>query len=123
MIESLIPNHVKVKVTSEDFRVRTNLTFGDRIAALQDYHAFFFPHYIRLYQGLHNGFIQKKPGNYKSEQPNNITEIDKAYLKSDCVIKSTLNGILELISFSFASIRTHGHKENKTYFYIVFKIK
>ena len=56
------------------------------------------------------GFLQLTPGSYKSDKPINITGIDKVHLKCDCIDGSIVNGIRELILFSFGLQSPPGHK-------------
>ena len=57
--------------------------------------------------------MQRTPGTYKSNTPNNITGVDKFHLRCDCVNGSIVNGIPEPISYSFAL-----HKPPSFIFYI-----
>ena len=56
------------------------------------------------------GFIQLKPGDYKSNKAINVTGIDKIHLKCDCIRGSIVNGTREPISYSFALSSKPGHK-------------
>ena len=60
------------------------------------------------------GFIQKIPGTYRIEKPNNIinfTGIDKVHqLKSDCNIGSFINAVRELIIINLALVQPPGPK-------------
>ena len=50
------------------------------------------------------------PGNYKTENPISITEIDKVIIKCDCNNGSIVNGTREPILHSFALDEPPGHK-------------
>ena len=50
-------------------------------------------------------------GSYNSDRPVNITGIDEVPIKVDCVNGSIVNGVRELISYSFALTSPPGHKE------------
>ena len=56
-----------------------------------------------------DGFIQMIPGSYKSDEPINITGNDKVHLKADCIHESVVNGIRELVFYSFALDKRPGH--------------
>ena len=49
-------------------------------------------------------------GSYKSDEPINITGIDKVHLKCDCIQGSIVNGIREPILYSSALSSPPGHK-------------
>ena len=49
-------------------------------------------------------------GSYKSDQPINITGVDKIHLKSNCIQGSIKNGLREPISYSFVLSSPPGHK-------------
>ena len=69
--------------------------------------------YTQSHQGPLNdveGFYQLLAGSYKSNRPINITGIDKAHLKCDCIQGSIMNGVREPILYSFALISPPGHK-------------
>ena len=55
-------------------------------------------------------FVQLTPGTYKSDEPINITGIDKIRLKRDCIQGSIVNGIGESIFYSFALSSPPGDK-------------
>ena len=59
------------------------------------------------------GFIQLIPGSYKSDKQINNTGIDKIHLKYDCIQGSIVNGVRELILYSFALSSKPGHKMYK----------
>ena len=56
------------------------------------------------------GFIQKIPGTYNGEKPNNFTGSHKIHLKCDCINGSIENGVQQPILFSFALDKPLGHK-------------
>ena len=59
------------------------------------------------------GFIQLIPGSYKSNQPINITGVDKTHLKCDCINGPIVNDIREPVQYSFAFDKPPGHKTKK----------
>ena len=54
--------------------------------------------------------FQKIAGTYKSEKLNIITGIDQTSLKADCINGSIVDGIRNLILYSFALDKLPGHK-------------
>ena len=47
-------------------------------------------------------FVQLIPGSYKGDKPINITGVNEIHLKRDCIAGSTVNGVREIVQFSFA---------------------
>ena len=60
-------------------------------------------------------------GSYKSNEPINITGIDKIHLKCDCIQGSIVNGIREPILYSFALSSPPGLKIYKKPRFKLFK--
>ena len=60
-----------------------------------------------------DGFYKLIAGSSKSDQPINITRIDKVHLKCDCVEGSIMNGTRKPILYSFALDQPPGHKRYK----------
>ena len=105
MILTLLPNKVKVNTTIDDIRLRSNSTTNKTIRFTKK--SFFYTKlgFIQTHSGPSSdikGFVQKLPGTYKSQRPNNFTGIDKFQLKCYCIIGSIKNGIREPILYSFA---------------------
>ena len=105
MLQSLLPNDVKVNITIDDVRIKSKLSTNKTIRFTKK--SFFY-----VISGFTQsrsvelsdipGFIQTIPGSYESDKPLNITGIDKVHLKADCVQGSIVNGLREPILYSFA---------------------
>ena len=115
-LKHILPNNVKVNITIDDIRLKSNLKVNQTLIFTEK--SFF---YTIL------GFTQSKSyplndidshyqliaGSYKSDRPINITGIDKIHLKCDCIQGSIVNGIRESILFSFALSSPPGYKMYK----------
>ena len=109
ILKSLLLDEVRVNITIDDIRLRSNLTTAETKKS--------FFHTILGFTQSHSGplgkiegFNQKIPGTYKSEKPINITGIDNVHLNCNCVYGSIVNGIREPILYSFALDKPPGHK-------------
>ena len=112
-LKHILPNNVKVNITIDDIRLKSNLKINQTLIFTE--RSFF---YTIL------GFTQSRsyPLNdidshyqiiacsYKSDKPINITGIDKIHLKCDCIQGSIVNGIREPILYSFALSSPPGYK-------------
>ena len=112
-LKYILPNNVKVNITIDDIRLKSNLKINQTLIFTE--RSFF---YTIL------GFTQSRSyplddidshyqiiaGSYKSDKPINITGIDKIHLKCDCIQGSIVNGIREPILYSFALSSPPGHK-------------
>ena len=112
-LKHILPNNVKVNITIDDIRLKSNLKINQTLIFTE--RSFF---YTIL------GFTQSRSyplddidshyqiiaGSYKSNKPINITGIDKILLKCDCIRGSIVNGIREPILYSFALSSPPGHK-------------
>ena len=112
-LKHILPNSVKVNITIDDIRLKSNLKVNQTLIFTE--RSFF-------YKML--GFTQSRSyplddidshyqiiaGSYKSDKPINITGIDKIHLKCDCIQRSIVNGIREPILYSFALSSPPGHK-------------
>ena len=109
----ILPDNVKVSVTIEDVRLKSNLNINQTSIFTEKY---FF--YINL--GFNrsrsyplddiDGFYQLIAASYKSDRPINIAGIDKVHIKCDCIQGSIVNGVREPILDSFALSSPPGHK-------------
>ena len=115
-LKSLLPKEVKVNITIDDVRLKSNLTTNKSIRFTKK--SFFYV--ILGFTQSHSrelgdipSFIQLIPGGYKSDKPINITGIDKNHLKCDCINGSIVNGTREPFLFSFALSSKPGHKMYK----------
>ena len=112
-LKHILPNNVKVNITIDDIRLKSNLKINQTLIFTE--RSFF---YTIL------GFTQSRSyplddidshyqiiaGSYKSDRPINVTGIDKIHLKCDCIQGSIVNGIREPILYSFALSSPPGHK-------------
>ena len=95
VLKSSLPDDVKVRITADDIRLRSNLT-TETIGLTKK--PFFYA--ILSFNQSHSGplsdprqkFTQKSPGSDNSEKPIFITGIDKVHSKCDCKNGSIVNG-------------------------------
>ena len=114
MLKSLLPKEVKVNITVDEIRLKSNLTTNKTIRFTKKKSLFYV---ILGFTQSHSGeigdiegFVQLIPGVYKGDRPINITGIDKMHLKCDCIQGSIVNGVREPILFSFALSSPPGQK-------------
>ena len=112
-LKYILPDNVKVSITIDDVRLKSNLKINQTIIFTEK--SFFYT--ILGFTRSHcyplddiDGFYQIIAGSYTSEKPINITGIDKIHLKCDCIQGSIVNGIREPILYSFALSSPPGHK-------------
>ena len=103
---------MKVSVTIDDVRLKSNLTNQTSIFTNK---SFFYT--ILGFTQSHSyplddidGFYHLTAGSYKGNRPINITGVDKIHLKCDCYDGSIVNGAREPILYSFALSLPPGHK-------------
>ena len=113
MINYVLPNNVKVIVTIDDIKLKSDLKINQTLIYTKK--SFFYT--ILGFTQSHSyplddidEFYQWIAGLYKSNRPINITGIDKILLKCDCIQGSIVNGIREPILYSFALSSPPGHK-------------
>ena len=109
----ILPDNVKVNVTIDDIRLKSNLKINQTLIFTEK--SFFYTisgfTQSRSYPlDDIDGFYQLIAGSYKSDKPINIMGIDKIHLKCDCIQGSIVNGIREPILYSFALSSPPGHK-------------
>ena len=112
-LKYILPNNVKVSVTIDDIRFKSNLKINQTLIFTKNSFFHTILGFVQSYSGELgdiNGFIQLIPGSYKSDKPINITGIDKVHLKCDCINGSIVNGTREPILYSFALSSPPGHK-------------
>ena len=112
-LKYIIPDKVKVSITIDDVRLKSNLKINQKLIFTEKS----FLYTILGFSRSHSyplddieGFYQLIKGSYKSEKPVNITGIEKIHLKCDCIQGSIVNGIREPILYSFALSSPPGHK-------------
>ena len=112
-LKYILPNNVKVNITIDDIRLKSNLKINQTLIFTEK--SFFYT-ILGFTQSRSyplddiDGFYQLPAGSYKSDKPINITGIDKVHLKCDCIQGSMVNGIREPILFSFALGAPPGYK-------------
>ena len=115
-IEYILPNNVKVSVTIDDVRLKSNLKINQTFIFSEKsfFHTILgFTSTLSLPLDDIDGFYQLIAGSYKSDRPITITGIDKSHLKCDCINGSIVNGIREPILYSFGSSSPTGQKIHK----------
>ena len=99
-LKHILPNNVKVHITIDDIRLKSNLKINQTLIFTEK--SFFYT-ILGFTQSRSyplddiDGFYQIIAGLYKSNKPINITGIDKVHLKCDCIQGSIINGIREPI--------------------------
>ena len=95
MLKSLLPEIVKVSITIDDFRQKSNLTTNRTIKFTKK--SFFCT--VLGFTQSHSGvlgdigvFIQILPGTYKNYRPIDITGIDEIHLKCNVIDGTLENG-------------------------------
>ena len=112
-LKHILPNNVKVNITIDDIRLKSNLKINQTLIFTEK--SFFYT-FLGFTKSRSyplddiDGFYQIIAGSYKSKRPINITGIDKIHLKSGCIQGSIVNGIREPILYSFALSSPPGHK-------------
>ena len=112
----VLPDNVKVSVTIDDIRLKSNLRINQTLLFTEK--SFFYTilgfTQSRSYplEDIEN-YYQLVAGLYKSDKPINITGIDTIHLKCDCILGSIINGIREPFLYSFALSSPPGHKVYK----------
>ena len=112
-LKYILPDNVKVSVTIDDIRLKSNLKTSQTLIFTEK--SFFYTILGFTTSRSYplddiDGFYQLIAGSYKSDKPININGIDKIHLKCDCIQGSIVNGIREPILYSFALSSPPGHK-------------
>ena len=105
MLKSLLLKKVKVIITLDEVRLKSNLSTNKTIRFTKKSFFYVILGFIQSHSGDLGdipGFIQLIPGSDKSDRPINITGIDKVHIKCDCINGGIVNGVGEPILFSFA---------------------
>ena len=116
MVESLHPNNIKMNVTLEYIRMRTNLTIRStstipKNATVKFTKNFFFHTFLSFRVRLDpNEFIQEEAGSHKDEKCILFTRIDEVQMKCNWINGSLVRGAREPIVYGFASDKPPGHK-------------
>ena len=112
-LKHILPDNVKVNVTIDDIRLKSNLKTNQTLIFTEKsfFHTILGFTRSRSYPlDDIDGFYQLIAGSYKSDKPINLTGIDNVHLKCDCIQGSIVNGVREPILFSFALSSPPGHK-------------
>ena len=104
---------MKLSVTIEDVRLKSNLKVNQTLTFTEK--SFFYTSlgFTRSHSYPLDdfpGFYHLIAGSYKSDKPVNITGIDKAHLKCDCINGCIVNGVREPILYFFALSSPPRHK-------------
>ena len=116
MLKSLLPKEVKVNITIDDVRLKSNSTTKKTIRFTKKSFFYVILGFTRYHSGElgdNSGFIEILSGSYKSDKPINITGFDKIHLKCDCINGSIVKETRELILFIFALSSKPGRKMYK----------
>ena len=112
-LKHILPNNVKVNITIDDIRLKSNLKINQTLIFTE--RSFFYT-ILGFTQSRSyplndiDSHYQLIAGSYKSDRPINNTGIDKIHLKCDCIQGSIVNGIRESILFSCALSSPPGYK-------------
>ena len=112
-LKHILPDIVKVNITIDDIGLKSNLKINQTLIFTEKssfYTILGFTQSRSYPLDDIDGFNQLIAGSYKSDEPINITGIDKIHLKCDCIQGSIVNGIREPILYSFALSSPPGHK-------------
>ena len=104
---------MKVSVTIDDIRLKSNLKFNQTFSFTEK--SFFYTVLGFTRSRFYplddiDGFYQLIAWSYKSDKPINFTGIDKIHSKCDCNNGSIVNGVREPILYSFLLFPPRGHK-------------
>ena len=112
-LKYVLPDFVKLSVTIDDIRLKSNLETNQTLIFTEKSFFFTILGFTRSRTFPLDdivGFHQLIAGSYKSDKPINITGIDKVHLKCDCIQGSIVNGVREPILYSFAVSSPPNHK-------------
>ena len=112
-VKYILKDNVKVNVTLDDIRLKSNLKINQTLIFTEK--SFFYT-ILGFTQSRSyplddiDGFYQLIAGSYKSDNPINISGIDKIHLKCDFIQGSIMNGVRGPILYSFALSPPPGYK-------------
>ena len=112
-LKHILPNNVKVNITIDDFRLKSNFKINQTLIFTEK--SFFYTILGFTQSRFYplddiDGFYQLIAGSYKSDRSINIIGIDKVHLKCDCIQGSIVYGIREPILYSFALSSPPGYR-------------
>ena len=112
-LKNILTNNIKINVSIDKRKYKTDSKINQTLIFTNK--SFFYT-ILRFTQSHSHplddieGFYQLIPGLYKSDNPINITGIDKVHLKCNVVDGSIVNGVREPILYSFGLDQPPGHK-------------
>ena len=112
-LKHILPDNVKVSVTIDDFRLKSNLKINQTLIITEK--SFFYTILGSSRSRFYplddiDEFYQLIAGSYDGDRPVKIIGIDKIYLKADCIRGSVINGKREPFLYSFALSSPPGHR-------------
>ena len=113
MIESILLNKVKIKITIDDNRLKSKLATNKTIMFTRKSLFYTILGHTQSNSGPLGDmkiFVQLIPGSYTGDKPINITGIDEIHLEANCFQGSKVNGVREPILYSFALDKPPGHE-------------
>ena len=116
ILKSSRPKDVKLNITIDDIRLKSNLTTNKTIKFTKKSLFCIFLGFTQSHSGEIGdieGFVQLIARSCKSDRPVIITGIDKVHLKGDCILVSIVNGVREPILYSFVLDQPPGHEIHK----------
>ena len=112
-LKYILPYNVKVNVTIDDIRLKSNLKTNQTLIFTEKSFFYTILGFTRSrFYPLDDidGFYQLIAGSYKSDNSVNISGVDKIHLECDCIQGSFFNCARELFLYSFALSLPPGHK-------------
>ena len=91
----ILPDNVKVSVTIDDVRLKSNLKINQTLVFIKKSFFYTISGFTRSHSyplDVIDGYYQFIAGSCKSDRPINITGIDKVHLKCDCINGSIVSG-------------------------------
>ena len=126
MLNSSLPDVVKINNTIHDNRLKSKLTTNKTIRFTKKSFLYTVLGFVESHSGVLgdiSSFIQLIQGSYKSDKPFSITGIDKVLLKCDCFQGGIVCGTREPILYSFALNSPPGYEVFETHRILVFEKK
>ena len=112
-LKYILLDNVKVSVTKDDVRLKSMLKINQILNFTEKSFCYTNLGFTRSRSyplDDIDGFYELITGSYRIEKPINITGVDKIHLKCDCIQGSIVNGIRELILYSFDLSSPPGYK-------------
>ena len=112
ILKFVLSNIMKVSVTIEDIRLKSNLKFNQTLFFTEKSFSYTLLGFTRSSYPLDDidGFHQLIAVSYKSDKPINLTGIDKVHLQCGCIKGGIVNSIREPILDTFALSSPPDHK-------------